>query len=251
VHRQVSLTGIDAPLNAAIDAALDGPYHRIQALALPDGRKVWLKQTERLSGRMRVQKGSGSTAFARERAGLHALGALALPAAPILAEGPDWFVTPDMGPTLRQFMWASQDTPVNTLTPIFAAAGAALAQLHLASYRHGRPAIRDFCWDGKAVHFIDLERFSDVKSDPRGLAIDLMIFVHSLMADGENVPKTAHILQEAAISAYRNLAPGIWAQARVTASWLCWLPTVARLRAGSRDWRAMAPTLARFRTYPE
>jgi tRNA A-37 threonylcarbamoyl transferase component Bud32 len=238
------LTGIDAPLKAAINTALAGPYHRIQALVLQGGRKVWLKQTERLSGRMRLQKGSGSTAFARELAGLHALGALGLPAAPILAEGPDWFVTPDLGPTLRQLMWA-------TLTPIFAAAGAALAQLHLASYRHGRPAIRDFCWDGKAVHFIDLERFSDIKSDPRGLAIDLLIFVHSLMADGENVPKTAHMLQEAAITAYRSHAPGIWAQARVTASWLRWLPTVARLRNGSRDWRAMAPTLARFRSDPE
>jgi len=251
VRRQVSLTGIDAPLVAAITAALAGPYHRIQALVLPDGRQVWLKQTERLSGRMRLQKGSGATAFAREQAGLHALAALDLPAAPILTEGPDWFVTPDLGPTLRQLMWTSQDTPADSLVPIFAAAGAALARLHLASYRHGRPAIRDFCWDGKAVHFIDLERFSDVKSDPRGLAIDLMIFVHSLMADGENVPKTAHILQETAITAYRSHAPGIWAQARVTASWLRWLPTIARLRAGSRDWRALAPTLARFRTDPE
>lgn len=251
MRRRVSLTGIDTSLDAAITTALAGPYHRVQALVLPDGRKVWLKQTERLSGRMRLQKGSGSSAFAREQAGLHALGALGLPAAPILAQGPDWFVTPDLGPTLRQLMWANPDGPASPLIPIFTAAGAALAQLHLASYRHGRPAIRDFCWDGTAVHFIDLERFSSVKSDPRGLAIDLMIFVHSLMADGENTPKTAHVLQEAAISAYRTRAPGIWAQARVTASWLRWLPTVARLRASSRDWRAMAPTLARLRSDPE
>ncbi|RUS58659.1 serine/threonine protein phosphatase [Pseudorhodobacter sp. E13] len=239
------MTGDKAALEAAIQAALAGPYHRIQALPLPDGRKVWLKRAERLTGRMRLQKGSGAKGFAREWEGLRLLGEVGLPAAPILAAGPDWFVTPDLGPTLRSLLWdgdAGRD-----LAPIFAAAGGALARLHLASYRHGRPAIRDLCWDGHAVHFIDLERFSPVKSDPRGLALDLMVFVHSLMADGLQVPADrAEQVQEAAIAAYRGLAPGIWAQARVTAGWLRWLPPLARL-SGSREWRALAPTLARFR----
>jgi hypothetical protein len=162
----------------------------------------------------------------------------------VLAEGPDWFVTPDVGQTLRDLMW--HETGDNTA--VFTAAGTALAKLHLASYRHGRPAIRDFCWDGKAVHFIDLERFSAVKSDPRGLAMDLIIFAHSLIADGLNAPTgTAKPLQEAAFDAYRALAPGIWAQARVTAGWLRWLALVARLKPDSREWQAVAPTLALFR----
>lgn len=238
------MTGIDPILDAAIHAALDGPYRRIVALDLPDGRKVWLKRAERLSGRMRLQKGSGIKGFAREWAGLHLLGNLGLPAAPVLAEGPDWFVTPDLGPTLRDLMW--QGAP--GLAPVFTAAGTALAQLHLQSYRHGRPAIRDFCWDGKAVHFIDLERFSTVKSDPRGLALDLLIFAHSLMADGlhEGHKDAAPALQSAALDAYRALAPGIWAQARTTARWLRWLPPLARLKPASRDWQAIGPTLAVF-----
>jgi hypothetical protein len=216
-------------------------------LDLPDGRRVWLKRAERLTGRMRLQKGSGTKGFAREWAGLHLLGGLGLPVAPILAEGPDWFVTPDVGPTLRYLMWH----PEGDHSAVFAAAGAALARLHLASYRHGRPAIRDLCWDGQAVRFIDLERFSDVKSDPRGLAIDLMIFVHSLVADGLNTPAgVAAPLQDAAITAYRALAPGIWAQAQVTASWLRWLPAVARLMPDAREWRAIGPTLALFRQDP-
>lgn len=242
------MTGIDARLGAAIDAVLAGPNRRITGIDLPDDRKVWLKRAEQLSGRMRLQKGNGTKGFARERDGLVILGGLDLPVAQILAQGPDWFVTPDLGPTLRHLMWTTTDTA--TLTPIFTAAGTALAQLHLHSYRHGRPAIRDICWDGNAVHFIDLERFSGIKSDPRGLALDLMIFVHSLMGDGQNAPLAAP-LQEAAITAYRALAPGIWAQARVTAGWLGWLSPLARLAKGSRDWAALAPTLARFRSDPE
>lgn len=240
----VFLTGIDAVLDGAINAALAGPYHRIIALDLTDGRKVWLKRAEQLTGLMRLQKGSGAKAFAREREGLHLLGGLGLPAAPILAEGPDWFVTPDLGPTLRHLMWEAKDD----VTPVFAAAGSALARLHLQSYRHGRPAIRDFCWNGAAIHFIDLERFSPVKSDPRGLALDLLTFAHSLVADGFNVAQARALpLQDAALMAYRALAPGIWAQAQTTASWLRWLPPLARLNAKSRDWRALGPSLALFR----
>ncbi len=240
------MAGIDAPLQAAIDAALAGPYCRVTGIDLQDGRKVWLKRAEQLSGRMRLQKGNGARAFARERDGLLLLDDLGLPVPPVLAMGDDWFITPDLGPTLRHLLWTTTDTA--TLTPIFTAAGTALANLHLHSYRHGRPAIRDICWDGNAVHFIDLERFSTVKSDPRGLALDLMVFVHSLMGDGLRAPQTAPALQEAAITAYRALAPGIWAQARVTAGWLGWLPPLARLAKGSRDWAALAPTLARFRS---
>lgn len=237
------MTGVDTHLYAAVAAALAGPYARVMPLTLPDDRKVWLKRAERLTGRMRLQKGSGMKGFTREWAGLHLLGGLGLPVAPVLAEGPDWFVTPDLGPTLRHFMWH----PSGDHTDVFAAAGTALAQLHLASYRHGRPAIRDFCWNGEAIHFIDLERFSDVKSDPRGLAVDLMIFAHSLIADGFNAPAgTAEPLQNAAFAAYRALAPGIWTQAGVTAGWLRWLAPAARLRPDNREWQAIAPTLTLF-----
>lgn len=237
------MTGIDAPLEAAVQAALAGPYARVTALPLRDGRKVWLKQAERLSGRMRLQKGSGNKGFARELAGLNLLGDLSLPVAPVLCEGQDWFVTPDLGPTLRALMWAG----AADLTPVFTAAGTALARLHLASYRHGRPAIRDFCWDGSAIYFIDLERFSTVKSDPRGLALDVLTFAHSLVADGLNTPQSrAPALETAAFTAYRALAPGIWAQAQTTARWLRWLPPLARVNPTSRDWRALGPTLAIF-----
>ncbi len=228
-------------LGAAVDAALTGPYHRIMALNLADGRKVWLKRAERLTGRMRLQKGDGAKGFARERDGLHILGQAGLPAAPILAEGPDWFVTPDLGPTLRHLMWDHS----GDIVPVFAAAGTALARLHLQSYRHGRPAIRDFCWNGADIHFIDLERFSPVKSDPRGLALDLLMFAHSLVADGFRVPDPVP-LHNAALTAYRDLAPGIWAQAQTTAAWLRWLTPITRLKSGSRDFRAFGPTLGLF-----
>lgn len=215
---------------------------------MPDGSKVWMKREERISGLMRLQKGNPSKAFAQEREGLHLLARLGLAAAPILAEGPDWFVTPDLGPTLRDML----RNPRPDSATAFAAGGTALARLHLASYRHGRPAIRDLCWDGSAVHFIDLERFSCVKSDPRGLALDLIVFAHSIISDGYKAPaNTVPSLQDAALNAYRGLAPGIWAQACKTARWLAWVPFLTRLVPSSNEWRAAKPTLDLFRQGPE
>jgi hypothetical protein len=236
------------PLLPSIEAALHEPYHRVRALDLSDGRRIWLKRAEVLTGRMRWQKGNAAAAFEREREGLRLLAGLGLPAAPILAEGSDWFATPDLGPTLRNLMWQPEG---NTMAA-FQAAGEGLARLHTACYRHGRPAIRDICWNGTAVHFIDLERFSPVKSDPRGLALDVLIFVHSLVADGFDAPEgTAPPLQSAAIDAYRSIAPGFWAQACHTSRWLRWLAPIGRLNARSREWRAIGPTLALFRRDPE
>lgn len=244
------MTPPPAELAEPLAEALEAPPQRIRALVLPGGRRFWLKRAERLSGRMRLQKGDGGAAFVREREALRLLSAAGLPVPPLLAEGPDWFLTADQGETLRALLWRQED---RDLTPAFAAAGRALARLHAAGFSHGRPAIRDICWDGTAARFIDLERFDPARrtghaQTRRAQAMDLLIFVHSLYADALKHPATLQAAppREAAIAAYRDAAPETWAVATRLAARLAWLRPVSKLPLRSRDLRALGPTLARL-----
>ncbi|MFV0493291.1 MAG: hypothetical protein ACK5M4_15880, partial [Pseudorhodobacter sp.] len=240
------MTDLPPELSQALKVALAAPPQRICALQLPDGRQFWLKRAERLSGRMRLQKGDGSAAFHREREGLRLLNAAGLPVPPLLAEGVDWFLTADQGETLSTLLWRQADNP----KPAFTAAGQALAQLHMAGFNHGRPAIRDICWDGRAARFIDLERFDPDRSSSRAKAIDILIFVHSIYNLALKYPEDPKIesAREAAIAAYRATAPGIWVLARRLAAQLFLLRPVSWLPLKSRDLKAIAPTLSRIST---
>jgi hypothetical protein len=60
----------DPDLDRALTEALAEPPQRVRAVVLPDGRRFWLKRVERLSGRLRLQKGDPGKAFAVEREGL-------------------------------------------------------------------------------------------------------------------------------------------------------------------------------------
>ncbi|MFN4172646.1 MAG: serine/threonine protein phosphatase [Pseudorhodobacter sp.] len=231
-------------LTGALHAALADLPVRIRALRLTDGQRVWLKRAEHLTGRMRLQKGDGASGFAREREGLRVLGAMGLPVAPVIAEGPGWFVTPDLGRTLRDHLWQGTED----LTEAFAAGGRALGRLHRAGHVHGRPAIRDICWDGAQARFIDLERFSADRRGLRAQALDVLIFAHSLHADTLALPpgQEAASAREMAIAAYRAEAPAVWDEAARLARWLGWLRPLSRMARKSRDLRAVALTLDGF-----
>ncbi len=58
------------------------------------GQFYWVKREEKLSLRLRLQKGASASAFERERAALHQLAKLRAPVPAIVAEGPDFFVHP-------------------------------------------------------------------------------------------------------------------------------------------------------------
>ena len=232
-------------LDQAIAQALSRPHERVQRLELADGQVVWFKQAEELQGLMRLQKGNGQQSLERERAALKLLNAQHLPVAPLLAEGPNWFVTPDIGATLRDDMRAPQPHSAQA----FSAAGRALAQLHLAGFSHGRPAIRDICWDGSHARFIDFERFQPKQRSPWTLALDVVIFAHSLYA--EAIPSSAaeaqkQTLIEQALTSYAQAAPEIWRYSQRLARGLSWLAPLARL-GRNREFQAVAPCLARLR----
>lgn len=230
---------LDLSLTRAIADALAEAPVRVRMLETPAGR-MWLKRVEHLSLRWRLQKGSGRRSFEKDREGLHVLGDAGLPVAPILAEGPDYFVTPDLGVTLRALM--SDTGPSDDRRAAFGAAGRALAALHVQGFSHGRPAVRDLCWDGAAVRFIDMEKFSARHHSPRHFAADMLVFVHSVFAAGGGAADL-----ENALTAYRS-AGGPWQASIALARRLRWIGPLTRgllrLKPNSRELTAVKPTLA-------
>ena len=230
---------LDLSLTRAIADALAEAPVRVRMLETPAGR-MWLKRVEHLSLRWRLQKGSGRRSFEKDREGLHVLGDAGLPVAPILAEGPDYFVTPDLGVTLRALM--SDTGASDDRRAAFGAAGRALAALHVQGFSHGRPAVRDLCWDGAAVRFIDMEKFSARHHSPRHFAADMLVFVHSVFAAGGSEADL-----EDALTAYRS-ADGPWQASIALARRLRWIGPLTRgllrLKPNSRELTAVEPTLA-------
>jgi polyisoprenoid-binding protein YceI len=229
---------------ARAEAALAGRTARVTRIDVA-GRFYWVKCEERLTLRMRLQKGGAGSAFAAERAALRTLAAVDAPVPPIVAEGAGYFVTPDCGRPLRDLMRDPALRPADRVGA-FAAAAEALAGLHAAGFSHGRPAIKDICWDGRRATFLDLERFSPRRNTRRGHVEDLVILLFSAFVEtGGPSPET-----EALERAYRSRDPaGIWPAAGRLCRRLRWLGPltwpVRRLRR-SPEFLAIPPTLAAF-----
>lgn len=235
------------PFDESLRRILDEPFARVRPLVLPDGRRFWLKRVERLSARMRLQKGDPARAFAAERAGLHLLAEKGVPVPAVVAEGLDYLVMPDAGPTLVRVVADASLTDGARLAA-FAAAGRALALLHWAGMVHGRPAVRDICWDGVQARFIDLERFSPARRGGRWQALDLVILAQSAFTAWPQDDRWF----AAALQAYAQAAPdGAMRRLRRLALWLAPLGLLAgglsRLRPGSRELRALPLALACLR----
>lgn len=234
-------------LDRRVQSALDEPFQRVRRLDLPDGRRFWLKRVERLTGVMRAQKGDPARAFEAERMGLHALADAGLPVAALEAEGPDWMLLPDAGPILSDVVADPRLTEAAKLAA-FAAAGRSLGRLHWAGLVHGRPAVRDICWDGTEARFIDLERFRPGARGGVRQAADVVMFAQTAFTQWPEDPRWL----EAALAAYSVSAPeGAMDRVRRLALWLLplgWIAAVAaRVKPESRELRAVGLTLRRLR----
>jgi tRNA A-37 threonylcarbamoyl transferase component Bud32 len=237
----------DPLLEEALNRTLAEPPRRVRALLLPDGRRFWLKRVERLSGRLRLQKGDPAKAFAAEREGLRALGSAGLPVAGVVAEGADWLLMPDAGPVLPEVVGDPVRSEAEMLRA-FAEAGRALGRLHWAGMAHGRPAVRDVCWDGRAARFIDLERFRRAKRAGFWQAADVVMFAQTAFTLWPEEPRWL----EAALAAYAVSAPeGAVTAVRRLVRWLApvgWLAAgLSAMKPGSRELRAVGLTLGRLR----
>ncbi|MBK8440300.1 MAG: serine/threonine protein phosphatase [Rhodobacter sp.] len=234
-------------LEQTVTAALADPPQRVRRLDLPDGRRFWLKRVERLSGRLRLQKGDPQKAFTAELRGLHSLADNGLPVAEVVMQGTDWMVLADAGPVLPMVV-ADPALDAGAKQHALAVAGRALGLLHRAGLVHGRPAVRDICWDGQEARFIDLERFHPGRHGGFWQAADVMMFAQTCFTRWPDDPRwldsalagyAAHA-PEAAMLRVRRLALGL--------APLGWLAMgLSRLRPNSRELRAVGRTLARLR----
>lgn len=207
------------------------PGGRVQRLTW-GGRAFWLKRPEarRKSLRWRLQKGDPLAAFGRERAGLAAARDLGAPVPRLLAAGPDYLVLEDAGPTLAALL--AEGAPA--AGPAVTEAAAALGRLHARGLAHGRPYLRDLCWDGARVTMIDLESFRPRNGAGRQGRDAVLFFASLLSAPG------GAALFPPALAAWRTEAPA--AAQRAARRWVAVLRALVplarpllRLRRGSRE----------------
>ena len=232
-HRDLTPPETVETLRAAAKA--DGP--RIQRVEVA-GEIFWIKRPEKLSLRMRLQKGDATRAFAAEVAAHQDYANRGLPVAPVVLATDDYLVTRDCGPHLKYL--------ARTEAPEFAtalAAGAkALAQLHAQGVAHGRPSLKDICWQDGRIAFLDLERAGRGGSGAR--AMDALILIFSTAVETRNDLSAMETARNAYLAAGD---PAVWTAARKRARryrLLGWMlkPVVALLK-GNREFEAIAPVL--------
>ncbi|MFN4100390.1 MAG: lipopolysaccharide kinase InaA family protein [Pararhodobacter sp.] len=226
--------------------ALAQPPSRILPLSV-EGQVYWLKRVEAHRNPLhRLQKGNAGRALAADRAGLAEMARRGLPAPKVLAEGPDFLLTEDVGRPAATWL---RDPSVSddTRHTILSDAARALARLHRAGLCHGRPYLKDICWtpEGGAV-FIDFETFSADSGD-RAIGRDLLLFLQSVLV----VRRARDGFLDTAIDAYRAEAPAqAWEAARNRLHGLRWLMPLAqgvlKVRPRSKEIRAAVELRAVF-----
>jgi hypothetical protein len=238
-------------LQELVLAALAARQLRVQMLDLPDGQRFWVKRQERLHWRLRLQKGDPRKAFDAERHGLQVLADAGLPVAKIVLQGPDYLVLPDAGRTLHAFQ-RDPSVSIDELRRAFAGGALSLARLLQSGFMHGRPAVRDICWDGRTARFIDLERF---RMDRRGAyyqAMDVVMFVQTIATVRHEFPERGAVAMDAALTTYRAHGPEPTLHAlRRMIPWLRPLGVLASvaawIRPSSRELRAVGLALENLR----
>jgi tRNA A-37 threonylcarbamoyl transferase component Bud32 len=235
-----------APTPAAV---LGVPHARVVRLDW-NGRPVWLKRPEvPPSLRWRLQKGDPMRAFRREAAGLRLLAGLGVPVPRIVGSGADFLILEDAGPTLETLFAAAagpgaERGAAERIAAVQAAA-AVLAGLHRRGLAHGRPYLRDICWDGAAVTLIDFERFR-----PQGGAgrqgFDIVLFLASLLGTPEAARADAAAACDAALRVFRAQAPAPALRAAGR-----WMTLLRLLRPLGRLAQRLRPHDAELRGYLE
>ena len=209
---------------------------RIERVEL-DGRIFWIKRPEQLSLRMRLQKGDPQLAFAEEVAAHLALAAKGLAVAPVVSSGPDHIVTEDCGTPIRKLVRADPAW----VSEVLQAAATALAELHAAGEAHGRPSLKDICWDAGRITFLDFERTGRDSDLARAQETDVLILLFSIAAE---IRGSAEAMA-AARDAYRIAQPDLWSGARARLQrllplrYLFW--PVTSLFRGKKEFDAVGP----------
>jgi tRNA A-37 threonylcarbamoyl transferase component Bud32 len=212
------------------------------------GRPVWLKRPEVLTSlRWRLQKGDPQRAFRREVEGLRTLAGQGVPVPKVLDAGPDFLFLEDAGPTLDSLLDDPSQSP-EVLRGAVTAAAQVLADLHSRGLAHGRPYLRDICWDGARATLIDFERFRARNSALRQ-GFDQVLFLASVLsrpAGAGHVDAAVAVLRAAAPAAAWRGA-GVWI--RIMRPFGPVARLVCRLRPHNREVAGYVRLLARWKDW--
>ncbi|WP_243641049.1 lipopolysaccharide kinase InaA family protein [Parashewanella spongiae] len=167
------------------------------------GQRYWLKQAEKLKGFMRVLKGNAQKALRREMCALQRLSRKHAAVPKMVCHDADFFVLEDSGVTIKD--WLSKDISQDNMQQILNDSSKALAELHSMGLNHGRPALRDICWNNGQVTFIDFESKFGKSSEEQKKVRDLVLYIHSLY---RSLGPQNEIVEQA-IQQYRD-AGGEW-----------------------------------------
>ena len=216
--RRMTIVMQDGLRERLLQLARSGPAQRLTKFNL-DGAVYYSKSPERHRKlRHRLQKGDPVAAFRREIFLLDAFFARGASVPEIVARDDQRIILPDQGIPVHQLHYdgAASDT-------VLAKVGAALAGLHVMNLTHGRPSLRDICWDGERITFLDLEAGARLQAGPKHKARDLFLLLHSAMVIDSDAPKLATQLLDAYL--VHGERP-VWCATRSLArrlSWVDWL----------------------------
>ena len=221
---------------------LRGTGGRVVPIDLGRAGHFWLKQVEVLSLRLRLQKGDPARALDAECSALLMLARIGMPVADVVVSGAGYLVLRDHGRTLHHLLQNRAGPP--DLIAAFSAAGRSLSRLHRAGYAHGRPALRDICWDGHQARLIDLENFDPRKRRSWRRALDMVMLAQSYFTLR---PGDEHLL-DVAMQSYRDQAKvADWTALQRLVSHLGWFAgpsrLLAQLRPKAREAQAVGLTL--------
>lgn len=184
-----------------------------------DTEKYFVKRLEKhVKFRARIMKGDPAQALKREIALVKAFGQRGAPVPRIVAEDDTCFIMNDCGPPIHRPVAANGSAEM-----MWQSVGTALANLHALGLVHGRPAMRDICWDGQKITFLDLEAGAKLKASKHDMTRDVLVLLHSIMLDKTRHSHAAEIFKEAY---KKNDNLGVWEACLIRARRLWWVEWV-------------------------
>jgi len=164
-------------------------------------------------------KGNAEQALHRESALLkefHARGA-AVPE--ILAQDDRCIVMADHGSLVIKAI--KKGAPAKHLMQLV---GQELAALHRLGLAHGRPVMRDICWDGHRLTFLDLEAGAKLQATQYDMARDVLLLLHSISVWKQQLPDAGEVFLDAY---FANAESGIWSETCALTRKIWWMEWLA------------------------
>ena len=185
----------------------NSPEARVVRLSVQD-EIYWMKQVEQHGSlRKRLRKGDAADALRREAENLSNLAAKGIPVPEVMDAGDGYLVLEDCGLTIND-LYLSEEYDTRRDQNIYHSVGRALAMLHSQGMALKRGHPRDYCWDGEAVRFIDLEtKLSalDPKTNGRSNIYNFLFFTLRI---GYKVNRDAYAEAKAFLEGYYGAQSG-------------------------------------------